>query len=340
MQQLIESAQLDSPVDIPSLLRGSFDDELDLDDSVDTGSELLTPSSLGEGSEGGSKNRAARRHVESELDALRSENGALRRAALASESKRATEVQAYQTAMEASQQANSSTSTAVALVLPSPFDILPPPPPRARHLRNHRRLQRLSGQAGPWQAEVARQLGNEGFVALDSFLGVEGATRLRAAVVSALESAATAGGLSGGGAAWRLRGDRTLWAHSSVPLEQLLRNLDGLVAQALGPRLPGASDLQWRSDAQFSVYPANGSRYVRHVDNTCSDGRGKLCNGRRLSAVYYLNARWAPADGGELRILRQREQEGEMPEIDISPEMDRLLLFWADSRTPHEALHV
>ena len=60
MQQLIESAQLDSPVDIPSLLRGSYDDELDLDDSVDTGSELLTPSSLGEGSEDGAKKRAKR----------------------------------------------------------------------------------------------------------------------------------------------------------------------------------------------------------------------------------------------------------------------------------------
>lgn len=104
VQQLIESAQLDSPVDIPSLLRGSYDDELDLDDSVDTGSELLTPSSLGEGSEGGTKKRAARRHTESELDALRTENGALRRAALASESKRTTEVGAYQAAMEASQQ--------------------------------------------------------------------------------------------------------------------------------------------------------------------------------------------------------------------------------------------
>ena len=104
VQQLIESAQLDSPVDIPSLLRGSYDDELDLDDSVDTGSELLTPSSLGEGSEDGAKKRAARRHTESELDALRSENGALRRAALASESKRTTEVGAYQAAMEASQQ--------------------------------------------------------------------------------------------------------------------------------------------------------------------------------------------------------------------------------------------
>ena len=105
-----------------------------------------------------------------------------------------------------------NSSTAVALIQPSPFDILPAPPLRARHLRNHRRLQRLSqqrlsGQAEAgllweakvqWEVEVARQLGDEGFVALDGFLGAEGAAQVRAAVVSALESAATAGGLSGG----------------------------------------------------------------------------------------------------------------------------------------------
>ena len=56
-------------------------------------------------------------------------------------------------------------STAVALIQPSPFDVLPAPPLRARYLRNQRRLQRLSlerlsGQteAGlQWEAEVARQ---------------------------------------------------------------------------------------------------------------------------------------------------------------------------------------
>ena len=58
-----------------------------------------------------------------------------------------------------------------------------------------------------------------------------------------------------------------------------------------------ARDLRWRCDAQLSLYPAEGSRYVRHVDNTCSGGRGRLCNGRRLSAVYYLNPSWSKADG-------------------------------------------
>lgn len=89
-----------------------------------------------------------------------------------------------------------------------------------------------------------------------------------------------------GGAARRLRGDRTLWApptssssssgsgssgagssgsgSSGAPLDRLLlRGLDRLVAHALGPRLGGASDLLWRSDAQLSFYPANGGRYVK-----------------------------------------------------------------------------
>ena len=48
VQKLIESAQLESPVDINNLLRGSFDD--DLNDDVDTGSELMS-SSFGDESE-------------------------------------------------------------------------------------------------------------------------------------------------------------------------------------------------------------------------------------------------------------------------------------------------
>ena len=41
---------------------------------------------------------------------------------------------------------------------------------------------------------------------------------------------------------------------------------------------------------------------MRHVDNTCSGGKGRLCNGRRLSAVYYLNPSWAAADGSALLV--------------------------------------
>ena len=47
VQQLIESAQLDSPVDIPSLLRGSYDDELDLEHGVSEREEPVPKSGRG-----------------------------------------------------------------------------------------------------------------------------------------------------------------------------------------------------------------------------------------------------------------------------------------------------
>ena len=154
---------------------------------------------------------------------------------------------------------------ALAIIQPSPFDILPAPPVRARHLRNQRKLQRLAaspGQQALWEDEVARQLDLEGFAQLDDLLGAAASSQLHEVVMSSLEAAAGAGGLSGGGAASILRGDRTAWANrSSVALDGLLSRLDGLVSRGLGPRLPEASDLGLRSDAQFSVYPANGTRY-------------------------------------------------------------------------------
>ena len=65
-------------------------------------------------------------------------------------------------------------------------------------------------------------------------------------------------------------------------------------------------------------------RYVRHVDNTCTAGRGRLCNGRRLTAVYYLNGDWQEGHGGELRILGKGPEGGpEAPLLDVAPKLDR-----------------
>ena len=53
-------------------------------------------------------------------------------------------------------------STAVALIQPSPFDVLPAPPLRARYLRNPRRLPRLSLERLSGQTEAGRQGEAEG----------------------------------------------------------------------------------------------------------------------------------------------------------------------------------
>lgn len=99
LQRLIESTQLETPVDVGLVLR---DEALDEDD-FETGSELLSPSSFGEASEAAPATGEGKSARRGELDALRSENASLRRAALAAESRAAGEIQAYQATVEASQ---------------------------------------------------------------------------------------------------------------------------------------------------------------------------------------------------------------------------------------------
>ena len=82
----------------------------------------------------------------------------------------------------------------------------------------------------------------------------------------------------------------------------------------------------------------------------CNEGRGGrgACNGRRLTAILYLNHHWKPADGGELLIYPRLADAGSnTPRADaasarasarIAPLANRLVLFYADVRVPHEVL--
>ena len=51
-----------------------------------------------------------------------------------------------------------------------------------------------------------------------------------------------------------------------------------------------------RQSAMATVYPANGTRYVRHVDNQAG-------NGRVLTTILYLNPDWQEAHAGSLRLF-------------------------------------
>ena len=162
-----------------------------------------------------------------------------------------------------------------------------------------------------------------------------------------------------------------LWAAGVI--EKLTCRVDTLV-QELKPLLP--SDLGRvgsRAPLQVACYPGGGARYVRHCDNTCNRGNGPLCNGRRLTAVFYPNRAWAANDGGELRVWPTESVTGggsaasvtndangrssgsggssshgggsgsgsstEPPPLaDVEPLADRLILFFADLRVPHEVL--
>ena len=88
----------------------------------------------------------------------------------------------------------------------------------------------------------------------------------------------------------------------------------------------------------IACYPGGGARYVRHCDNSCHAGEGERCNGRRLTVIMYLNPAWAPVDGGELRLFEPFAPKHRPPLADVQPLLDRLVLFYADYRVPHEVL--
>ena len=118
----------------------------------------------------------------------------------------------------------------------------------------------------------------------------------------------------------------------------LLAALDELVrAMAQQPPVADAMRSLRRGDAQCTVYPGDGSRYVRHIAEE-ADGP------RKLTCIFYLNEEWSEAAGGELRLhLAEVDDSGKRRygrrwEKDIAPLHGRLVLFWADMRVPHEVL--
>jgi len=86
---------------------------------------------------------------------------------------------------------------------------------------------------------------------------------------------------------------------------------------------------------QVAHYPGSGAGYVRHCDNHCHEGAGSDCNGRRVTAIVYLNERWREADGGELLLYHPPPKHDDQW-CRIAPRAGTAILFWSDYRVPHE----
>uniref|UniRef100_A0A158R477 hypoxia-inducible factor-proline dioxygenase n=1 Tax=Syphacia muris TaxID=451379 RepID=A0A158R477_9BILA len=83
-----------------------------------------------------------------------------------------------------------------------------------------------------------------------------------------------------------------------------------------------------RAKPMIALFPANGARYVRHVDNPAGDGR---C----ITSIYYCNEHWdTEKDGGAFRIYPKTSTTP----ITINPKADRLLFFFSGRQNPHEVL--
>ncbi|MBU6246552.1 MAG: 2OG-Fe(II) oxygenase [Xanthomonadaceae bacterium] len=127
-----------------------------------------------------------------------------------------------------------------------------------------------------------------------------------------------------GQAAPALRGDHTRWFDMDAPSAAQRPFVDAIeiLRQSLNRSLMlGLAE----SEAHYAVYPP-GARYARHLDQL----RGR--DARVVSAVYYLNADWAPEDGGALRLYLDDGRSH-----DVLPRAGTLALFLSD-RFEHEVL--
>jgi hypoxia-inducible factor prolyl hydroxylase len=146
-------------------------------------------------------------------------------------------------------------------------------------------------------------------------------------------------------------------------MKELIISIDKLVFE-LKEKCPTLSGLYERSDAMLTIYPGEGSRFAKHIDNTTQDGR-------KITVLCYLNPDWEESMGGALRLFipkkfRQKEaaaaeeketkttQEttvgGEasssahsskddyhMKAVDVFPQGGRVAIFYS-SDIPHEVL--
>lgn len=152
-------------------------------------------------------------------------------------------------------------------------------------------------------------------------------------------------------------------------MKELIISIDKLVFE-LKEKCPTLSGLYERSDAMLTIYPGEGSRFAKHIDNTTQDGR-------KITVLCYLNPDWEESMGGALRLFipkkfRQKEDESKgnvgtrevlrsedsegvqenaekslredaaagdyhMKAVDVYPQGGRVAIFYS-SDIPHEVL--
>lgn len=109
---------------------------------------------------------------------------------------------------------------------------------------------------------------------------------------------------------------------------KVLMSRIGTLIQLIASQIPELQGIESRSEAMVTCYPGNGSRYIKHSDNPHR-------NGRKLTVLYYLNHGWTKDDGGELRIY---DNDNATVKDDVAPIGDRVVVFFSDTRVPHEVL--
>lgn len=201
-----------------------------------------------------------------------------------------------------------------------------PAEPRGEAGRGVREPEQGEHAAAFPTSEIPR-LGDGEPIVLDGALGPGLAAQVRAAVLEARAR----GELRPAGLGrerqqrQQLRSDHTAW----IDMEAADPRLRPLLARfaALQEQLDREAWLGLRRfEVQLAAYD-EGPGYVRHADAFRGGGT------RRLTAIYYANPGWSPADGGQLRCWPPSGP------LVIEPLDDRMVVFLSD-RLEHEVAPV
>jgi len=175
------------------------------------------------------------------------------------------------------------------------------------------------------QPDDVERLGRDGWFMRPQWLAAPAFARASGAA-RGLEGFAVTG--VGRGAAQHVhpavRGDERVWLDDQTAptgLLPVLLALDGLRLQLNREAFLGLH----RTELQLSRFPKGGAHYQRHRDSF--QGR----RGRRITAIYYLNEGWLPAQGGCLRLHLDAGL------VDVSPVLNCLVVFQSE-QVEHEVL--
>jgi hypoxia-inducible factor (prolyl hydroxylase) len=200
----------------------------------------------------------------------------------------------------------------------------------------------------PWDATTpppvlaAEGLLRDNYAVVDTFMDPREAQLLRDEVQllhadGRMKPGEIGAGVLGGDGSLRasMRSDHAVYMEGSEPFVQQymkrhIRRVDifaqkiAILLNAIAPEHTWAGAGRTKVMATFYSGETN-SYYCPHIDNPNS-------NGRKLTALLYLNEGWRPEHGGVLRMKPAGKQ------IDVAPLFNRMLVFWSDRRCPHEVL--
>ncbi|HPI41739.1 MAG TPA: 2OG-Fe(II) oxygenase [Pseudobdellovibrionaceae bacterium] len=87
-------------------------------------------------------------------------------------------------------------------------------------------------------------------------------------------------------------------------------------------------------EGHYAIYPPGGF-YKKHLDSFRSD------NARKVTIIFYLNENWAPENGGQLRIYKDKKNDKDNNNnceyFDVNPQAGTLICFLS-GELEHEVL--